>query len=121
MVRVEPSSHRCSGHGKAATGEELHGIPFTEDQTSNRWYPGFNIRNGTVLTDGQGNRYLVKMLEGEQTMNAVGDPNSVITAEGFDLDSTLTPPVSSYVDPDIGARPTVTAPPKFIEGEYQDN
>lgn len=73
-----------------------------------------------VLVDGQGTRYLVKMLEGEQRMNAVPNPSAVIAAQGFDLDLTLTPPTSGDEDPAVGARPVVTAPPKFIDGVVQE-
>jgi hypothetical protein len=110
--------------GKAFTleleGDELHGIPFDEVVGTGRWYPGFTIPRGSVLVDSQGTRYLVKMIEGEQRMNPVADPNAVIAFEGFDLNVTLTPPTSRYVDPAIGARPVVTTAPKFIEGVLQN-
>ena len=99
-------------------GDQLHGIPFSDDGKG-RWYPGFNIPNGTVLVDEAGGRYLVKMLEGEQKMNAVADASALITAQGFDLNVTLAKPDPGYVDPAIGARPTVTEPPVFIDGILQ--
>ncbi len=53
-------------------------------------------------------------------MNPVAAPNAVIALGGFDLNVTLTPPTSRYVDPAIGARPVVTTAPKFIAGVLQN-
>ena len=93
----------------------LHGIPHREDQRG-RHYPLFTIPTGTVLTNGGGS-YKVKVLEGEQQMRAVADPDAVLTSRDLDLDTTLEPPVDMWEDPAIGARPTVESAPRFVGGE----
>ncbi len=54
-------------------------------------------------------------------MVPVGSPNTVYAAQGFDIDGqTITAPVASpYVDPAIGAKPTVTAAPLYVAGVAQ--
>jgi hypothetical protein len=97
-------------------GENLHGIPYQENPEQGRWYPMFNIPSGSVVTVGS-TSYKIKQLEGEQVMVAVDDPMSVMTSEGFDLSGTIPAPSPSlWQDPAIGARPTVTAPPRFVGG-----
>lgn len=97
-------------------GEHLNGIPYEENQSQGRWYPLLNIPSGSTATAGSAT-YRIKQLEGEQIMVAVGDPTGVMTAQGFNLDDNLTPPsVDLWRDPNIGARPTVTAPPRFVGG-----
>jgi len=101
-------------------GSNLGGVPSLQSTTDNRWYPLFNIPSGTVLTTG-GHDYLVKQLEGEQVMVAVGDPAGTIAAQGFDLTTSITQPdASGYADPAIGTRPTVTTPPLFVGGVKQN-
>lgn len=117
----EPSNTRF--HGRTFRLEyfgngDLHGIPHFEDTDSNRWYPGFTIPSGTGLENSTGS-YLVKILEAEQTMRAVADPEQVIAEEGLDIDTTLDPPTSTWQDPAIGSKPTVTTPPLFIDGVRQ--
>lgn len=102
------------------TGTDLHGVPFIENNTDNRWRPAFNIPSGTTITVGN-TTYKIKQLEGEQEMNEVGSPGSVISSEGFDLDVTLTAPADDWTDPAVGAMPTVTAPPVFVEGVRQSS
>ncbi|MFQ5473123.1 MAG: hypothetical protein ACE5FA_09595 [Dehalococcoidia bacterium] len=99
-------------------GADLHGLPYLEDQTSQRWYPAFNIPTGTTLTNASGT-YKVKALEGEQSMVSVSNPSAVIQSEGFDLSNTLTAPADEYVDPAIGPMPTVTSAPVFVGGVRQ--
>ena len=115
----EPSN--TAFHGKAFglewEGSDLHGIPYVED-SSGRWYPAFNIPSGTVVTDGN-RSYKIKQLEGEQKMNVMPNPSAIITQEGFDLNTTLTPPNDAYSDPNIGAVPSVTTPPRFVNGVKQ--
>ena len=101
-------------------GNNLHGVPYNEVPGKNYWEPAFNIPNGAVVTDLQtSTQYKIKQLEGEQSMTSVSSPSTVIASEGFDLDTTLTPPTDTYQDPAIGAIPTVTEPPKFVAGEKQ--
>ncbi len=94
---------------------QLHGIPFEEVSGTGRWYPVFSIPNGTVITNNAGS-YKVKVLEAEQKMTRLGNPNTVITREGLDVNTSLTPPANTYTDPAIGAKPSVTAAPLFIRG-----
>jgi len=100
-------------------GTNLHGIPHNENSEDNRWYPAFNIPTGSTLTSG-GTNYKVKQLEGEQIMVSVGSPATVYTAQGFDLDVTITSPdATPYSDPAIGTLPTVTAAPLYVGGVLQ--
>ena len=108
-------------HGKAFSleweGSDLHGVPYVED-ASKRWYPAFNIPSGSIVSDGN-QSYKIKQLEGEQKMNVMPNPSAIISQEGFDLNTTLTPPSSDYSDPNIGAVPAVSAPPRFVNGVKQ--
>lgn len=102
-------------------GAHLGGIPYTENTSDSRWYPGFNIPSGTQLTSGQ-STYLVKQLEGEQIMNSVGSPSTVYTAQGFNLDDPISAPTSTpWEDPAIGERPTITAAPLYVGGVAQSD
>ncbi|MCA8953229.1 MAG: hypothetical protein KDE27_27200 [Planctomycetes bacterium] len=102
-------------------GSHLGGIPYTESSQDNRWYPGFNIPTGTTLTSGNGS-YLVKQLEGEQVMVSVGSPSTVYAAQGFDLDNPISAPTTDpFVDPNIGAKPAITAAPLYVGGVLQSD
>lgn len=100
-------------------GEHLGGIPGEQDSETGWWRPLLNIPTGTTLTSGS-TSYKVKQLEGEQTMVEVADPTAVISARGYDLTTTVSvPDASAWSDPAIGARPTVTDPPRFVGGIAQ--
>lgn len=101
-------------------GANLGGIPFEQNQEDGRYYPLFNIPSGTTLTSG-GTSYKIKQLEGEQLMVPVGSPNTVYTAQGFDIDGqTITAPTATpYEDPAIGSKPTVTEAPLYVGGVPQ--
>lgn len=99
-------------------GQDLHGIPFRQVPGSDYWVPEFNIPSGTQLSDGN-TAYKVKQLEGEQVMNEVGNPSAIMTAEGFDLDTTLSAPADVWENPHDDAKPTVTKAPRFVGGEAQ--
>ncbi|MBK8096128.1 MAG: hypothetical protein IPK26_03425 [Planctomycetes bacterium] len=101
-------------------GQHLGGIPHEESQEDNRWYPLINIPTGTVAVDGE-DSYKIKQLEGEQLMVAVADPNAVIAAQGFDLDTTISEPTNEfYEDPRIGAKPDLSdAAPLYVAGVAQ--
>lgn len=102
-------------------GDHLGGIPHEENTGEGRWYPLFNIPSGTVVTAGE-TSYKVKQLEGEQIMIAVNNPNTIMTQEGFDLSTNIAAPTSGlYQDPAIGAKPTVTTPPRFVGGVDQQS
>jgi hypothetical protein len=110
-------------HGKSYKLEymgrgDLHGIPYFKEPGTNRWYAAFGIPSGTVLTNSTGS-YLVKVLEAEQRMIAVQNPQQVITEQGLGLDTTLTPPTDTWTEPGIGAKPSVDAPPLYIDGQRQ--
>ncbi|MFQ5901559.1 MAG: hypothetical protein ACE5IH_08395, partial [Thermodesulfobacteriota bacterium] len=94
---------------------ELHGIPFVDSDGDDRWYPEFNIKDGTTM--GNSNEYTVKAIEKESFMQSIGDAN----CSGANLDTTagLSAPSNDYVDPAIGTQPTVTDPPAVIKGELQ--
>lgn len=100
-------------------GTNLGGIPY-EQGDDGRYYPLFNIPTGTTVTSG-GATYKIKQLEGEQFMVPVGSPNTVYTAQGFDLDGqTITAPTAApWTDPAIGTRPTVTSAPRYVGGVAQ--
>ena len=100
-------------------GTNLGGIPF-EQGDDGRYYPLFNIPTGTTVTSG-GTTYKIKQLEGEQLMVPVGSPNTVYTAQGFDLDGqTITAPTAApYEDPAIGSKPVVTEAPLYVGGVAQ--
>jgi hypothetical protein len=101
-------------------GMNLQGIPHEQNSEDGRWYPLFNIPSGTTVNAG-GTSYLVKQLEGEQSMQEVGDPNAVYTARGFDLSTSLSAPTSApYQDPAVGERPTVTGAPVYVGGVAQN-
>ena len=101
-------------------GSNLGGIPYEQNSEDNRYYPLLNVPSGTQVTSG-GTNYKIKQLEGEQLMVAVGSPNTVYAAQGFDLDGqTITAPTATpYEDPAIGAKPTVTAAPLYVGGVSQ--
>jgi hypothetical protein len=103
-------------------GTNLGGIPFEQSQEDNRFYPLLNIPTGTTAVAGN-TTYKIKQLEGEQLMIPVSDPNGVYTAQGFDLDGqTISAPTAApYQDPAIGAKPTVTAAPRYVGGIAQSD
>ncbi|MCB9878113.1 MAG: hypothetical protein H6835_10970 [Planctomycetes bacterium] len=103
-------------------GANLGGVPYEQNTDNGRWYPLFNIPTGTTMTVGQ-TTYKIKQLEGEQRMVEVGSPNTVYAAEGFDLDGeTISEPTETpYQDPAIGAKPSVTKPPKYVGGLAQED
>ncbi|MCU0865143.1 MAG: hypothetical protein MUC36_15255 [Planctomycetes bacterium] len=103
-------------------GTNLGGIPFEQSQEDNRYYPLLNIPTGsTVVADGT--TYKIKQLEGEQLMIPVNNPNTIYTAQGFDLDGqTISAPTAApYQDPAVGAKPTVTAAPRYVGGVSQSD
>ena len=116
----DQQGHRM--HGKSfrleyAGDGNLHGIPNREDARG-RWYPLFTIPTGTIVPNNDGS-FRVKILEAEQTMVEMQDPQTVITNEGLDLDTELSPPTDTWQEPGIGAKPDVTDPPLFVGGVYQ--
>jgi hypothetical protein len=117
----EPANARF--HGKVFRLEyhghgQLHGIPHEQEPGTDRWYPVLAIPSGTLLSDGSAS-YLVKVLEAEQRMRPVADPQQVIEEQGLDLDTELSFPTETFQDPATGAKPTIDAPPLFVSGVKQ--
>ncbi|MBI2083481.1 MAG: hypothetical protein HYT76_07915 [Deltaproteobacteria bacterium] len=91
---------------------ELQGIPWTQVEGTDRWYPQLTIADGTEVTGENGTPYYVRALEMEQRMSE--DDSSECSDLTFE---TLTTPAQDYTDPDVGAMPDVTADPAVIKGE----
>ncbi len=102
-------------------GSNLQGLPYEQDSGSGNWYPLLNIPTGTEVTAAS-TTYKIKQLEGEQMMVEVGSPNTVYTAQGFDIDGTTItePEATPYQDPAIGEMPEVTAAPLYVGGIAQN-
>ncbi|MBM4059944.1 MAG: hypothetical protein FJ265_02460 [Planctomycetes bacterium] len=101
-------------------GTNLQGVPHVQNAGDGRWYPQFNIPSGTTVTAGS-RTYKIKQLEGEQSMQAVGDPVAVYESQGFDLSNSLSVTTPEpYTDPAIGERPAVTGAPTYVGGVAQN-
>lgn len=104
------------GHG------ELVGIPFDpvdldEDGFPDRWYPRFNIADGTLLGP-EGDEYVVRAIDTEVTLQA--DPDG---CDGLDVSAAaalVLPDVSDWTLPDIGDEPDLDSAPAVIDGELQE-
>ncbi len=102
---------------------DFGGFPWIEDPVTHRWYSQVTLKSGVLLTDIDGNQYVVKQLEGEQAMKE----DSSGGCSSLNVDSLFTDPALTLptVD-DIGTisftwadKPEVTDPPAVIEGEVQ--
>ncbi len=98
----------------AYLGIPEEGVDLTGDLVDDRFYPIFDIADGTFMGP-TGTEYVVKALNIEQTLNP--DPTysgslTTATADGLTL-----PDASGYQTPAIGPKPVVNAPPAVIEGE----
>ncbi|MFT4539158.1 MAG: hypothetical protein ACI841_002828 [Planctomycetota bacterium] len=99
----------------------LHGIPwvagdFEGADDFERWFPAFNIADGTVMGP-NGTEFVIKAIEMEQTLAADEDGSAGLSLSGA---TALTLPDDSlYEVPDIGEMPDVTDPPAVINGEVQ--
>jgi len=98
---------------------ELGGIPWVGD-ASDRWYPLFGIKSGTVMGP-NGTEYKIKALEGEQKPKKV--TTTVCTADASPVLATSRPTAATLTFNDpyavIGSIPTVTDPPAVVKGEVQ--
>ncbi len=100
---------------------ELQGIPheavdLNGDGEFDRWYPIFDIADGTVIGP-QGNEFLVRGIEMEQRLAA--DNGACTGLNPNDALILTTPDGSSFEQPNIGDKPVVTGPPAVIAGEVQ--
>ena len=98
---------------------QLHGLPYVGvdldgDMNDDRFYPVLSLDDG-VMVGPTGTEYVVKATEIEQVLTADpgGNPGLDLT-EASDL---TVPTVAGYQAPTIGAAPTVTDPPRVINGE----
>ena len=92
-------------------GFELH-IPWEYDPeagVSGEWKPMLNLKDGTVLTDSDGNDYVLKGVDKAKIMSVVDDPSSV----ALDVDTTIPAPTLTYdasVTAAIGSLPDAEIP-----------
>ncbi len=96
----------------------LHGIPYdpvdlNDDTFPDRWYPRFSLADGTLLGP-NGDEYLLRAVEVEQTMNE--DPGGAPTLDLGAADALDLPSASDYVAPSIGNQPAVSGPPRVVDG-----
>ena len=100
---------------------QLHGIPHEGvdtdgDGNDDRWYPVFNLKDGTLV--GPANEYVVRAVEVEQRL-AVNEAG----CDQLDLsgaDALTLPDGSTFAEPNIGDQPVVDGPPAVIAGEVQE-
>jgi hypothetical protein len=95
-------------------GSELH-IPWNFDPELDEWQPMFSLKDGTELTDGNGDSYVVKGIEVGVVMREAQNP-----ADAADLviDATIAPPTLTYDYSKtdlVGDKPTAEL--KVIKGE----
>ncbi len=111
---------------------DLWGFPWTSDPNTGRWYSSINLKDGVVLADANGNQFVVKAREREQSFKAEAgwsegqQCGSGAGGNGLDVDtlfgSLSLPPVSNVgqVQFTWADRPTPANPaPAVIEGEVQ--
>jgi len=97
----------------------LHGFPYRGvdldgDSNSDRWYPAINLVDCTMLTDSEGNEYVVKAIEIEQFLAEDGAyAGSLTVAQAGAL---VLPDGTGYATPDIGEEPDVDDAPRVIDG-----
>jgi len=107
---------------------ELHGVPsFCVNRITgvkgncdenSRWVNELVIPAASLTTqvkDGT-TEYVIKPLEVEQTMQSASS-TSICTDASLSLGGVTLPDNSSWIDPVIGAKPTVTGPPAVVSGE----
>ncbi|OZG74757.1 hypothetical protein BTA51_03950 [Hahella sp. CCB-MM4] len=97
---------------------DLHGIPFVQigGEESDRWYPVFNLKDGTVI--GPEGQYVVKALDIERKMNEDSDGcGSLVVNEPA---APVPSDVSVNLD-DLGVVPEVDGGPSYVGGEATDS
>jgi hypothetical protein len=98
-------------------GSELH-IPWNYDSDLDEWQPMFSLKDGTVLTDAEGNSYVVKGIEVGVVLREAQNP-----ADAADLiiDETIEAPTLTYDSTKtdlVGDKPDAEL--KVIKGEMVD-
>lgn len=99
-------------------GFELH-MPWKFDDEEGEWQPMINLKDGVVLEDSDGARYVVKGTEGCMLMETVADTSVADYLQFQDVD----PPTLTYDATKtalVGALPTGTEV-KIIKGELVEN
>jgi hypothetical protein len=103
---------------------QLHGFPWKQDGDTNRWTAGVTLKDGVLLSDGT-NSYVVKAIEGEQTMKLANpsDPTDLSACASLDVapvfGATLPSAPTATVSISLADKPVVTDAPKVIDGELQ--
>ncbi len=121
----DPNNHAGTAYLLDYAGpNDFGGFPWIEDPNTHRWYSEVTLNSGVLLTDVDGNQYVVKELEGEQAMkpDTTGGCASLNVDSLFSGTGSLTLPTKA----DIGTvsftwadRPVVTDVPAVIEGVVQ--
>lgn len=93
---------------------DVWGIPYEE--TNGRYYPLLSIASGTLL--GVNDEYVIKPVDIEQRLQA--DPGMCGALDLVTAGAMTLPTTADFVEPDMGARPTVTDPPAVVTGEVVD-
>jgi hypothetical protein len=99
-------------------GSDLQ-MPWVFDAATGEWSPTITLKDGTVLTDGDGHPYVVKGVEEALLMAEAADPS---LADGLVIDTTVAPPDLAYDESKtalVGAVPTGVEL-KVIKGELVD-
>jgi len=121
----DPNSHAGTAYLLSYGGpNDFGGFPWVEDPETHRWYSEVTLSSGVLLTDVDGNQYVVKALEGEQSMKqdssggcAVLNVDSLFSGTGalaLPTAADIGTPSSTWAD-----KPVVTDPPAVIEGVVQ--
>ena len=95
---------------------QLWGIPWDEDEDG-RWYPRFDLTDGTVITGPQGELYVARAVDIE--LELAEDPGGAPDLDTSAASDLSLPDSSQFLLPQIGAIPTVTDPPAVIFGQKQ--
>lgn len=98
----------------------LHGIPFEPGESTGvdegweRWYPVFNIADGTLVGP-TGTEYVIKAIDSELTL--LEDPSGSQALQLAGADLLTLPSAADFETPGNGEKPTVNAPPAVLNGE----
>lgn len=99
-------------------GIPLEGVDVDGDGTEDRWYPAFNIADGTLIGPA-GTEYLVRGIEMEQRLATDAEG-----CAGLDLGSASLlslPDGIHFEQPNLGDRPVVPGPAAVIAGVVQED
>jgi hypothetical protein len=90
-------------------------IPWNYDPELDEWQPMFSLKDGTQLTDVNGDSYVVKGIEVGVVMREAQDPSA---AEDLDINDEIDPPTLTYDSTKtdlVGDKPAAVL--KVIKGE----